>query len=106
MCNYLPILLLNKYKQKLRLGAVEVNGLKGIATTQSFRRAWKLAGRALGFREPVLLIGETACGKTSLCQLLALSRDRPIRIVNCHQSTETADIIGGLRPAKGRLGFA
>ena len=82
-----------------------IEGVQGIATTNSFRRAWRLAGRAVGFCEPVLLVGETGCGKTSLCQAIAAGRGRPCRIVNCHQSTETSDIIGGLRPVRGREGL-
>jgi midasin (ATPase involved in ribosome maturation) len=35
-----------------------------------------------------------------VCQLYALLYQRPLHIVNCHQHTETADFLGGLRPAR------
>jgi midasin (ATPase involved in ribosome maturation) len=89
-------------QDKLRNGGVEVDGVKGIAITASLRRLWRLTGRCVAHNEPVLLIGETGCGKTMGCQLLAANRQQRIRILNCHQSTETSDIIGGLRPVRGR----
>lgn len=51
-------------------------------------------------REPALLVGETGCGKTSVCQLLALLRGQKLRILNCHQHTETGDFLGGFRPTR------
>jgi ABC-type dipeptide/oligopeptide/nickel transport system ATPase component len=56
----------------------------------------------LTHNEPALLIGETGCGKTTICQLLAAYSNQKIRILNCHQSTESSDIIGGLRPVRGK----
>lgn len=37
-----------------------------------------------------------------VCQVLSLLLDQPLRIINCHQHTETADFIGGLRPVRGK----
>lgn len=86
----------------LRNGTISVEGIKEIAITSSLRRLWTLVGRAMQFNEPALLIGDTGSGKTTVCQLLAAYRQQNIRILNCHQSTETSDIIGGLRPVRGR----
>lgn len=58
--------------------------------------------RCLRHSEPVLLIGETGTGKTTVCQLLALMRHQHLHILNCNQHTETADFIGGFRPTRGR----
>ncbi len=48
----------------------------------------------------MLLVGETGAGKTTVCQLLALLLRQPLRILNCHAHTETADFIGGYRPTR------
>jgi midasin (ATPase involved in ribosome maturation) len=74
----------------------------GIVWTASMRRMFVLLGRCLESREPVLLVGETGCGKTSVCQLYALLRQQRLHTLNCHQNTETADLLGGLRPVRGR----
>ena len=79
---------LRELQELLREGAVHVEGVKGVAITASLRRLWRLAGRCVAHNEPVLLIGETGCGKTMGCQLLATHRGQRIRILNCHQSTE------------------
>lgn len=60
-----------------------------------------LVARCVEAGEPVLLVGETGCGKTTVCQLLALLRRKNLHILNCHQHTETADFLGGYRPARG-----
>ena len=52
------------------------------------------------FDEPALLVGETGCGKTSVCQVLSQIHSRPLQILNCHMNTETSDFLGGLRPAR------
>jgi len=57
--------------------------------------------RSCARQEPVLIVGDTGCGKTTVCQLLAALLHRPLRIVNCHRNTETADFLGGLRPLRG-----
>lgn len=66
------------------------------------QRLFILLARALRFNEPVLLVGETGSGKTSVCQVFAAATSRDLYSLNCHQNTETADIIGGLRPLRNR----
>ncbi|KAI1794980.1 midasin [Ganoderma leucocontextum] len=73
-----------------------------VVWTSAMRRLFVLTARALRFNEPVLLVGETGCGKTSVCQLYAEVLNRTLRSVNCHQNTETADLIGGLRPIRNK----
>lgn len=58
-------------------------------------------GRCLRHSEPVLLVGETGTGKTTVCQLLALLRSQHLHILNCNQHTEAADFLGGFRPTRG-----
>lgn len=73
-----------------------------IVWTSSMRRLYSLLLRALQSNEPVLLVGETGCGKTSVCQMYADAKSRVLYFVNCHQNTETADLIGALRPVRNR----
>ena len=73
-----------------------------IIWTSSIRRLYSLVLRAFQSNEPVLLVGETGCGKTSVCQMYANANSRTLYSVNCHQNTETADLIGALRPIRNR----
>ena len=93
---------LNTVQNQVRSGDMNIEGMSNIAITATMRRMWELVNRAMKQNEPMLLIGETGCGKTTVCQLYAASQQQHIRILNCHQSTETADLIGGLRPIRGR----
>ncbi|KJZ74088.1 hypothetical protein HIM_06537 [Hirsutella minnesotensis 3608] len=73
-----------------------------VVWTRAMRRLYVLVSRALCNNEPVLLVGETGCGKTTVCQLLAEAVGRQIHIVNAHQNTETGDLIGSQRPVRNR----
>ncbi|RLN63377.1 hypothetical protein BBP00_00004192 [Phytophthora kernoviae] len=77
-------------------------GLEKISVTKSLRRLFALVGRCLQNQEPVLLVGETGCGKTTVCQLYSLLFSQPLHILNCHQHTETSDFLGCLRPVRGK----
>ncbi|KAJ6585296.1 midasin nuclear AAA ATPase [Mycena capillaripes] len=70
--------------------------------TRAMQRLFILVSRALRFNEPVLLVGETGSGKTSVCQIFADAASKRLHGLNCHQNTETADLIGGLRPVRNR----
>ncbi|KAH7076116.1 hypothetical protein FB567DRAFT_535490 [Paraphoma chrysanthemicola] len=74
----------------------------GIVWTRAMRRLFVLVAHALRNNEPVLLIGETGCGKTTVCQLLANEYKTQLHIVNAHQNTETGDLIGAQRPIRNR----
>lgn len=82
--------------------ASAARGVGPIAWTSSLRRLFALVGRCLRHQEPVLLVGDTGCGKTTVCQLYALMLQQRLRVLNCHQHTDVSDILGGLRPARGR----
>ncbi|KAJ0174061.1 hypothetical protein K1T71_010207 [Dendrolimus kikuchii] len=71
-----------------------------IVWTYNMRRLGVLIGKAFTFSEPVLLIGETGCGKTTICQVLAAMNNRQLLSVNCHMHTESSDFLGGLRPVR------
>ncbi|RDX86825.1 Midasin, partial [Mucuna pruriens] len=72
------------------LGGLE--SLESVFMTKSMQRLYFLVDRCFKLREPVLLVGETGGGKTTL----------KLHILNCHQYTETSDFIGGFRPIRER----
>ncbi|KAF2862321.1 P-loop containing nucleoside triphosphate hydrolase protein [Piedraia hortae CBS 480.64] len=80
----------------------EVPKVKGVVWTTAMRRLFTLVERAVRNNEPVLLVGETGCGKTSVVQVLAEVMGRRLRILNAHQNTETGDLIGSQRPVRER----
>jgi len=56
--------------QNLEKAFQEIPFLKGIPSliiTQNLKRLAVLVHKCLQNKEPVLLVGETGCGKTSLC---------------------------------------
>lgn len=76
--------------------------VKRVVWTKSAKRIFALVYSCLRFSEPVLLVGETGTGKTTVCQVLAELLGQTLHILNCHQHTETADFLGGLRPVRGK----
>ncbi|RMC13256.1 hypothetical protein DUI87_10790 [Hirundo rustica rustica] len=73
-----------------------------VVWTEGMRRLAILVGRALEFGEPVLLVGDTGCGKTTICQIFAALANQKLYSVNCHLHMETSDFLGGLRPVRQR----
>ncbi|GAA6099361.1 midasin isoform X1 [Tachysurus ichikawai] len=71
-----------------------------VVWTEGMRRLAVLVGRALRFGESVLLVGDTGCGKTTICQLFAALAGQKFFAVNCHLHMETSDFLGGLRPVR------
>lgn len=78
------------------------NQVETIIWNSHMKRLFCLVNSAISKNEPVLLVGETGCGKTSICQALAEHYIKPLRILNCHQHTETSDFIGSLRPVRNK----
>ncbi|KAG8831558.1 hypothetical protein FRC17_002942, partial [Serendipita sp. 399] len=73
-----------------------------VVWTCAMQRLFVLVSRALRHNEPVLLVGDTGSGKTSVCELYSHTVGSELYTVNCHQSTETADLLGGQRPIRNR----
>jgi midasin len=71
-----------------------------IVWTSQMRRLAVLIGTAMKFKEPILLVGETGCGKTTIVQLLSQLMNRKLYCVNCHMNSEGSDFLGGLRPVR------
>lgn len=74
-----------------------------IVWTKAMRRLAVLVETSIKYKEPLLLVGETGCGKTTVCQILAHLLGRQIITVNAHQNTETGDILGAQRPLRNRF---
>ncbi|QPG72905.1 hypothetical protein FOA43_000208 [Brettanomyces nanus] len=70
--------------------------------TKAMRRLAVLVSLALNHHEPVLLVGETGCGKTTIFQLLSRFIGKELIMVNVHQNTETSDLLGAQRPVRNR----
>jgi len=77
-----------------------------IVWTSAMRRLFVLVSEALKNNEPVLLVGETGCGKTQICQVITEAFGRQLNIYNAHSNTETGDLIGSQRPIRNRSELA
>ena len=75
-------------------------GLTKISWNNSMKRLFTLVDKCAKNKEPVLLVGETGCGKTTVCQILSMFENSPMYTISCHQGTEASDFIGGLRTVK------
>ncbi|KAL3462951.1 hypothetical protein BJX64DRAFT_287929 [Aspergillus heterothallicus] len=74
----------------------------GIVWTRAMRRLFILVSTAIENNEPVLLVGETGCGKTQLCQAISDAYHKQLNVVNAHVNLETGDLIGAQRPVRNR----
>ncbi|KAI9787974.1 MAG: hypothetical protein M1835_002555 [Candelina submexicana] len=80
----------------------QTHAAQGAVWTKAMTRLYILLSHALRNNEPVLLVGETGCGKTTVCQMLAQALGKSLYTVNAHQNTETGDLIGAQRPLRNR----
>lgn len=80
----------------------KIPGFEHIVWTYHMRRMAVLVKKSCQFKEPVLLVGETGGGKTTVCQLIAALNGQIMRSVNCHMHTESSDFLGNLRPVRER----
>jgi midasin len=83
-------------------GASDESFMESIVWTSQMKKLFVLVYRCQQFNEPVLLVGETGCGKTTVCQIIAELLGKRLRIVNAHQNSETADFLGSQRPSRMR----
>lgn len=74
-------------------------------TVRATRLLEQMAAATVGNdgQEPLLLVGETGTGKTTVVQELARWMDRRLRVVNLSQQTDTADLLGGFKPVDVRV---
>lgn len=72
--------------------------------TKGMRKLAVLVATSMKYNEPLLLVGETGCGKTTVCQILAHFEGKSLVTVNAHQNTETSDLLGAQRPVRNKKG--
>ncbi|KAK0528599.1 AAA ATPase midasin [Tilletia horrida] len=73
-----------------------------VVWTKAMTRLLYLISAAFRNNEPVLLVGETGTGKTSVCEAISTACGKALHTVNCHQNTDSADLLGGQRPLRNR----
>lgn len=92
---------MNEYYSNLEVK--ELLDLEGpVIWTKAMRRLAVLVMTSMQNNEPLLLVGETGCGKTTVCQMIAKFFNKELIIVNAHQNTETGDLLGAQRPIRNR----
>ena len=70
--------------------------------TDSMVRLYVLVTEALKHNEPILLVGDTGSGKTTICQVIAAHMGKQLHILNAHQNMDTSDLIGSQRPVRNK----
>ena len=70
--------------------------------TDSMVRMYVLITEALKHNEPILLVGDTGSGKTTICQVIAAHMGKQLHILNAHQNMDTSDFIGSQRPVRNK----
>ncbi|XP_029647301.1 midasin-like [Octopus sinensis] len=83
-----------------RLTSDTLDNFMHIFWTCNMQRLAVLVNQALQYKEPVLLVGDTGCGKTTVCQMYAAMEGKELYSINCHSNTEGSDFLGGLRPVR------
>ncbi|KAI5962071.1 uncharacterized protein KGF55_003146 [Candida pseudojiufengensis] len=73
-----------------------------VVWTKAMRRLAILVLASIKNKEPILLVGETGCGKTTICQVIADFYKKQLIAVNAHQNTETGDLLGSQRPIRNK----
>ncbi|GAB1224838.1 hypothetical protein ENUP19_0220G0006 [Entamoeba nuttalli] len=53
--------------------------------------------------EPILLVGETGTGKTTMIQQLASLLNQKLIVYNLNQQTESSDLVGGFKPVQLKI---
>ncbi|KAF7879819.1 uncharacterized protein EAF02_007989 [Botrytis sinoallii] len=72
------------------------------ANTTHAKKLLEQVGVAVRMAEPVLLVGETGIGKTTVVQQLADSLGFKLTAVNLSQQSEVGDLLGGFKPVNVR----
>ena len=68
-----------------------------LPTRHSLLLMEQLAG-CITLNEPILLVGETGVGKTSILSHLAACLRIPLTVINLSQQSDTGDLLGGFKP--------
>ncbi|KAJ1959585.1 AAA ATPase midasin, partial [Dispira parvispora] len=71
-------------------------------TNQSLRMLERITG-SIRRNEPVLLVGETGAGKTTVVQHLATLLHQKLHVINLSQQSDASDLLGGYKPVDARV---
>lgn len=77
---------------------VNNSGTSSFARTNHSLRLMEQIGVAIEMVEPVLLVGETGTGKTTVVQQVAKMMNKKLTVINVSQQTESGDLLGGYKP--------
>ena len=101
---------LNSQPHSLQVGRSTITKLPGsarrstrpFAYTSHARKLVEQLSVAVAHVEPLLLVGETGTGKTTVVQHLADLIHQRLVVVNVSQQTESGDLLGGIKPVEPR----
>ncbi|KAJ3207647.1 AAA ATPase midasin, partial [Entophlyctis luteolus] len=74
--------------------------VKQTVWTNAMKRLFVLVLKCVSNKEPALLVGETGCGKTTVCQILTALSGINLQVVNAHAGSETSEFCGSMRPVR------
>ncbi|RAH79405.1 P-loop containing nucleoside triphosphate hydrolase protein [Aspergillus japonicus CBS 114.51] len=72
------------------------------ASTRAALGLMEQVAASVQMAEPVLLVGETGIGKTTVIQQLATLMRQKLTVVNLSQQSESTDLLGGFKPVNIR----
>ncbi|KAF2301014.1 hypothetical protein GH714_019271 [Hevea brasiliensis] len=90
---------------ELRIGRVtlqrtetSLHGQERLVQMRSSLHVLERISCSVKYNEPVLLVGETGTGKTTLVQNLAKMVGQKLTVLNLSQQSDIADLLGGFKP--------
>ncbi|CAI8507145.1 unnamed protein product [Pichia kudriavzevii] len=87
----------HKYTNKVAVG-----NTTSFATTSHSARLMEKIGVGISMCEPLLLVGETGTGKTTVVQQMAKILNKKLTVINLSQQTEVGDLLGGFKPINAK----
>lgn len=103
--NHVP--LINQSQSELQIGRVTLPLFKSTKIShESGSFAWtslaiknlERIASSVAINEPVLLVGETGTGKTTIVQKLASLLGHKLSVINMSQQSDSTDLLGGFKP--------
>ncbi|KAJ3022651.1 AAA ATPase midasin, partial [Thoreauomyces humboldtii] len=83
--------------------ALQVTAQRPYAPTPSSLRLLESISVGISQNEPILLVGETGTGKTTVVQYLAHLTNTPLVVINMSQQSDSSDLLGGFKPVDVRV---
>lgn len=87
-----------KFHTTKSIGFSEASTSSTYAETSHALRLMESIAVCVRENEPILLVGETGCGKTTNIQQLATRCERTLVVQNLSLQTDSTDLLGGYRP--------